>query len=97
VERFAYWLQHLRRSGTGIWSRCDRMNRIHRKVLSRTNPPSILSILYILSKKQAQLRLNGVATSSSPRGRPWNGDEDVLSRTSTSGSRWLVCLREFNR
>jgi hypothetical protein len=44
----------------------DRMNRIHRMVLSRTNPPSILSILYILSKKQPQLRLNGAAMSSSP-------------------------------
>ena len=42
----------------------DRMNRM---VLSRTNPPSILSILYILSKEQSQPRLNGVAMSSSPR------------------------------
>jgi hypothetical protein len=36
-------------------------------ILSRTNPPSILSILCILSKKQSQPRLNGVAMSSSPR------------------------------
>ncbi len=36
---------------------------------SRTNPPIILSILYILSKKQSQPRLNGVAMCSSPRGR----------------------------
>jgi hypothetical protein len=35
-------------------------------VLSRTNPPSILSILYILSKKQSQVRLNGVAMSPRP-------------------------------
>ena len=45
----------------------DRRNRIHRMFPSRTNPPSILSILYILSKKQSQPRLNGVAMSSSPR------------------------------
>ena len=63
----------------------------------RTNRPSILSILCILSKKRSQPSLNGVAMSSSPRGRLWNGDEDVLSRTSTSGSRWLVCPHEFNR
>ncbi len=34
---------------------------------SRTNPPSILAILYILSKKQSQPRWNGVAMSSLPR------------------------------
>jgi hypothetical protein len=59
--------------------------------LRRTNRPSILS------KKRSQPSLNGVATSSSPRGRPWNGDQDVLSRTSTSGSRSLMCSHEFNR